>query len=342
MMEKRRPSIQDVARQAGVSAATVSRVLSKPDMVSEATRLAVIEAVNATGYTVNLAARNLRRQRTGNVVALVPKLANPFFSQIVSSISQVLASEGYSLLVSDTRGSPRAEERLMGYLDEGRADGLILFDGAIPPEHIDNARRGRPLPPTVMACEWIEGSHLPRIRIDNEHGAALAVEHLVGKGHVRIGHVSGPAGNVLTQAREAGLRAAMAERGLELRPEWMFCGDFTFASGASAAEQWLALSEAPTAIFCANDESAIGFIGAVQRAGKSVPGDVSVVGFDDIEIADHVTPRLTTIRQPRTAIGEVAAKTLLTLIDGGAIDCADQQLEIELVERASTAGPRTT
>lgn len=338
-MENRRPSIQDVARKAGVSTATVSRALSKPNVVSETTRNAVAEAIRATGYTVNVAARSLRRQRTCNIVALLPNLANPFFSKVISGISEVLAAEGYSLMVADTRGSADAQKRLLGHLDQGSADGLILLDGDVPPEHFDNAQRSRPLPPTVMACEWIDGSTLPRIGIDNEHGAALAIDHLHQKGHSRIGHLRGPLGNVLTRTREIGMRDALAHLGLSTRPEWIFAGDFSLASGAEAAQQWLSMPDAPTAIFSANDEMAIGFIGALQRAGKSVPEDVSVVGFDDIEFANHVTPRLTTIRQPRTEIGEVAAKTLLQLIDGSEIDQADRQLDIELVPRASTSSP---
>ncbi len=264
--------IQDVARAAGVSTATVSRALSKPEVVSEATRRTVMEAVRGTGYSINHAASNLRRRRTDCIVALIPNLANPFFAQILSGISSVLAPAGYNLLISDTKGSLDAEPLMMSYLDQGRADGLILLDGLIPPDHLDDANRSRPLPPSVLACEWIEASPLPRVRVDNEAGARLAVEHLVALGHRRIGHLRGPVGNVLTRTREAGHRRAMAAAGLGFEDAWLLPGAFTFASGAEAAALWLAMAVPPTAVFCASDTMAAGFMAALQRAGRSCAG----------------------------------------------------------------------
>lgn len=336
-MKRKTANIQDVARAAGVSTATVSRALSTPDLVAEPTRHAVLAAVRTTGYVVNHAARNLRQQRTGSVVALVPNIANPFFSRILSGIAATIAPAGYNLLIADTQSGPDAEERLLGYLDKGRADGLILFDGSVPRAHLDRRRAPRALPPFVMACEWIGGLEAPGVRVDNAAGARLAVEHLAGLGHRRIGHLSGPDDNVLTAARRDAYRRVLAERGLPQREDWIYAGDFSLDSGAFAARRWLAMSDRPTAVFSASDEMACGFIGTVQRSGARVPGDVSVVGFDDIEIAAHGAPRLTTVKQPRTGLGVRAAELLLTLIAGEAAPAGHTILPVQLVVRDSTA-----
>jgi len=174
------------------------------------------------------------------------------------------------------------------------------------------------------------------VKIDNRHGATLAIDHLAGLGHRHIAHVAGPQGNVLTIARQAGTEHALAAHGLPA--PMLFPGDFTLASGRRAGEMWLALAsdERPTAVFLASDEMACGFIGELQHHGVMVPRDVSIMGFDDIELVSHMTPALSTIRQPREAIGRHAAQRLLDRIAGD--DRAeDTVLPVELVLRGSTA-----
>ncbi len=325
-------TIQDIAREAGVSTATVSRTLSHPERVAEPTRAAVMDAVRRTDFRINRTARNLRRRRSGSVLALVPNLANPFFSEILSGLSDVLAGSGSGLLVGDTQIGPDPTGRLNDYLVGGMADGAVIFDGHLPEGmRIDVSR-----PPLVLACEW-STQRLPSVRVDNEGGAMLAVRHLIEHGHRAIGHVTGPSGNVLTMSRLSGVRRALDEAGLPLREDHVFGGDFGLASGAAAAERWLALAERPTAVFCASDEMACGFIGALQHSGVGVPTDVSVVGFDDIEVSAHLTPALTTIRQPRRLIGERAAHLVLGLIEEKEAPFEDEVLPVELIERGSVA-----
>ncbi|GHC20318.1 MAG: LacI family transcriptional regulator [Rhodobacterales bacterium 65-51] len=330
-MKHDRPKISDVARLAGVSTATVSRALSTPERVSEDTRAAVQQAVEATGYRLNLAARNLRHRRTGGIVALVPNLANPFFSQILSGIASVLGPAGYNLLIADTRTADA--QTLLDYAEPSRADGLIILDGTLPAA----ALQGRV--PVVEACEWVPGLPAPRVKIDNRAAAGLAVDHLADLGHCRIGHVAGPRGNVLTEARLSGTVEALAARGLPFPEDYLYPGDFSLDSGRAAARIWLDQPAAtrPTAVFFASDAMACGFIGEVQRHGLRVPGDLSVVGFDDIELVAHISPPLTTIRQPRTEIGRAAAERMLACLKGEARD-ADTVLPVELILRAST-GP---
>ncbi len=337
-MERFTPRIRDVARVAGVSTATVSRALSKPDVVSADTLKTVLAAVAETGYTINHAARNLRQQRTMSVVALVPNLANPFFSRILAGMSAVLTQAGYNLLLVDTEG-PGVDRHIARTLDRSRADGLIVFDGLLPPEDLQPDRLR---PPLVMACEWIEDLAAPRIRIDNAAGAGLAVAHLARLGHRRIGHLLGPEANVLARSRADGVRQELAARGLPVRPEWFLPGDYSLESGRRGARDWIAMDDRPTAMFCASDQMACGFIGEVQRRGFRVPQDVSVVGFDNIDLVDHITPALTTIRQPRWSIGEAAAKVMLTLMTDTDAPPPDTVLPVELIERESTSACAAT
>lgn len=329
----RRPTIQDVAIAAGVSTATVSRTVSSPDKVSEATRRSVEAAIERTGYSPNVAARNLRQGRTGGILALVPNIANPFFSEILAGISAVLRENGLNLIVADSETLPDNRAALVEYADRSRADGLIVLDGRVPPALLT----GRRCPPVVLACEWIDGLAAPGVRADNAMGARLAVEHLAALGHTRIGHVSGPPHNVLTLSRRDAFLAAMTAAGLPVRPEWQLAGDFSFEWGRCSAEAFVALADRPTAVFCASDTIACGLIGAFTRAGIAVPGDISVVGFDDIDLAAHTAPPLTTIRQPRRRLGTIAAEMLLDTLAGER--ARFETVPVELIVRGSTAPP---
>lgn len=328
------PRVRDVAALAGVSTATVSRTLSHPSLVSQATREAVQRAIEETGYTVNMAARNLRRNRTGGVLALVPNLANPFFSQILAGISSVLRGEDMNLLVADTMASPDARDQLVDYAHRSRCDGLIVLDGRIAPEIL----RRPACPPVIQACEWIEGLDAPRVLADNAAGVELAVEHLVQLGHRAIGHLAGPTLNPLTAERARGYRNALGHAGLPAPDGWTLRGDFTLASGQAAASAFLLLPDRPTAVICDNDEMACGLVAELRRHGVEVPGDLSVIGFDDIEIAAHVTPALTTVHQHRAELGATAARQMLMLLEGRPAAPATV-VPVDLVVRGSTGTP---
>lgn len=323
------PRVRDIARMANVSTATVSRALSRPDLVSKTTREAVLKAVAEAGYTVNVAARNLRRRRTGSVLALVPNLANPFFSNIIGGINSVLRLQGLTLLIADTQGT----SDLSVLADRSRADGLIVLDGSIPAGVLTHAA----CPPVVQACEWVEGLAAPRVVADNRGGAAMAARHLLALGHRRIAHLTGPAGNTLTQERAGGVRGALAQAGLAEHA--VLQGDFTIASGQRAARDLLSGPVLPSAVICHNDEMACGLMGELQRSGLRVPEDISVTGFDNIEMSAHLTPGLTTIQQHRMDLGAKAAGTLLALLEGGTPPSATV-MPVHLVGRGSTAAAR--
>ena len=328
-----RVKLSDVARMAGVSASTVSRVLSHPDVVAEATRQAVDQAILATGYRINHAARNLRKQRTGCVVALVPNLGNPFFAKILDGMGRELAAAGYDLLIADTQGEGNLAATLQRFMDPSRADGIILLDGRATPAQLVG---GPDMPPLIFACEWVDGAQQPRVMLDNDSGADLAITHLRELGHSHIGVIGGPESNVLHQSRLRGVQKAA--QGLTLT---MFDGDFSMHAGQAAAQRWAAMphAERPRAVFAFSDEMACAFMATLMRAGFRVPDDVSIIGFDDIELASHLLPALTTIRQPKRDLGRKSAKVALAAIAGGAV-ARTTLLAPQLMLRETTAPAR--
>lgn len=335
-------TLQDVARVAKVSTATVSRTLSNPNVVSESTRRRVSEAVKVTGYRINRAARNLRTQRAHSVLVLLPDLANPFFSTILEGISRILSRQGYSMLIASTKQVHDSGERLIDYLDDARADGMIILDGGLDPDVVEMLESAPQAKRILFACEWIDGANFPSVRCQNRQGARTAVAHLYDLGHRKIAHVTGPEGNVLMHSRKDAFVAEMEKLKLELKPEWVIAGDFSLAAGCLAAQAWIALDDRPTAVFCASDQLAMGFIAELSRHGFKVPNDVSVMGFDDIDLAEQFIPPLTSIRQDRLLIGETAAKMLMARIvtpnEENSVHAA--VLPVSLVVRESTASPQ--
>lgn len=336
MTESRKPPrIHDVAKRAGVSVATVSRVMSNPSIVAEATRIAVQKAIAETGYTLNVTARNLRQQQVGGVLALVPNLANPFFSEILAGIADVLRGNGLNLLVLDTSARDgRSQAETVGpYLTRSHSDGVIVLDGSLGAQLFAQPN----CPPIVQACEWSEDLAAPRVLADNAEGGRLAVQHLTRLGHRRILHVTGPAGNSLTRARREGVLRAMAEAGLDAGAELTEVeGDFTLKSGHAVARGILSSESRPTAVFCDNDEMAIGLINGLAEGGLRVPQDMSVIGFDNIEMSAYALPSLSTIRQHRARLGRRAADCLLAQIQGKPFP-EETILPVELLIRNSTA-----
>ncbi len=332
------PKVVDVARLAGVSTATVSRVLNDPEKVSQATRDAVLAAVKETGYRVNRAARNLRTQSTRSILALVPNLSNPFFSNILSGLERELTAEGYSLLVTDSGDAPLTTEQMDRLIAAGQADGLIVLDGSISKADFDRVQDNNPACPVVFACEWVNDVTCPSVRADNIGGISSLIDHLWENGHRRFGHVTGPSSNVLSAVRRNAFVTHVAELGGETRNPWILPGDFSIDAGRAAAETIAAMYDAPTAWICASDQIAFGLISGLTHAGISVPADVSVAGFDNIEMTEVFIPPLTTIHQPRNKIGQQAARAILGLIRGEANSAQTHTLPVHLVPRQST-GP---
>lgn len=327
-------TVQEIAAIANVSVATVSRAMSRPDKVSEKTRQQVMRAVEATGYTINEAARNLRRQKTDTIVMLLPNIGNSLFSNIVDGVEHVCAENNISVLIADTQKASMTPFNARSYFSRNRADGVIVLDGLMP---LDVINSGSKTSPVVFAGEWNDAVDVPVVRIDDEHGVNLAVEHLYQLGHRRIGQVAGPLTHTPGRVRNEAFQRAVNGYGLDPGNTWMHEGDFSLASGDSAAAAWCLLpkDQRPTAVMCMGDEMAFGFMAGVNKRGFRVPADVSVVGFDDLQLAAYYVPSLTTIHQPRKMLGTQAAKTLLSLIDGKQSG-SPETIEPWLVVRDST------
>lgn len=332
-----RPTIEDVARIAQVSIATVSRCLHRPEMVSPDTRDRVMAAVAQTGYTLNTAAQGLRQRRSNTVLVVVPDIGNTFFSEVLSGIEAVARAAGLTMLIGDTGFDRDREAALVRYLVNGRADGALLLVAPLDDWFL-RAANARGVAPVVMISEPGPQPGAVSVSIDNEAAAEAAVRHLIAAGHRRIAHLAGPGNTGLTRLRHAGYARALAEAGLPVEHALVLPGDFTLASGRAAFARFAALDPRPTAIFCANDETAMGFVAAAHRTGVRVPDDVSVVGFDDIHFAKAFLPALTTIRQPRAEMGAAAMRLLLDILAGEAP--APVRLPWEMVVRESTCGAR--
>ena len=313
-------SIKDIAKLSGVSTATVSRTLSHPDRVSEETRRQVMEVVERHGYRVNSVARNLRRQRSDSVLALVPDLGNPFFAAIFAGVQDRLSAAGLDLLVADSSAYRASGRSLLNHLKDARVDGLLCLDGNLPTPARQELAASDLGNRVVFACEWLPEGGFPSVRSDNREGMRLAVEYLVSQGHRRIAFLCGPAQNVLTIERLAGVRAALSAHGLALPDALVAGGDFSLQAGQEASAWFLRCDPRPTAVICASDQLAMGLMHGLQREGISVPRDLSLIGFDDIATAAYFTPDLTTIRQDRIGIGAKAAQVLLDQINGVPID----------------------
>lgn len=323
-------NIRRVAELAGVSVATVSRTLKNPDVVAPATRERVQAAVAAANYRPNGMAVQFRSRRTGNLVVLVPLIANSFFARVIAGIQQAAQAAGYRVLLCDTAGDERREREYAELVYARQADGVIQLRAFDP-----FAGQGD-IPPVVNACEVLAEHTWPKVRLDNRAAARCLTEHLLALGHRRIALIKGPEDSPLTLERLAGYQEALTQAGIALDPGLLHEGDFTLAAGAAAARALLALPDRPTALFCCSDEMAIGALQILRRSGLRVPEDISLAGFDDIAFAAYTEPPLTTIAQPAEAFGQRAVAMLLEVLNGGTPAAREVVLPFELKVRGST------
>jgi LacI family transcriptional regulator, repressor for deo operon, udp, cdd, tsx, nupC, and nupG len=340
-IRRKTAKIADVAQLAGVSVATVSRTLARPEVVTEETRIRVLAAVRDTGYTPNISARNLRVRKTMVVLVAVPDIANPFFAEVLQGIDDTLSASGYGLIIANLAGPPEKEARYVDLVCAGQADGVLLLCGHVMRSADRDLREARV--PLVAACESIPGAAFPQVTIDNIGTAREAVQHLIALGHTSIAYLTGPKSNILERQRLEGFRLALRGAGIAIDEDLILPGDFTFRTGVEAGRALLAraVEARPTALFAANDEMAIGLIKTVHAAGLQVPRDLSVVGFDGIAYADYCEPTLTTIVQPRRDLGATAAAELIALMTTGKTAARKEiQLPAALVLRDSTCPPR--
>ncbi|WP_027799670.1 LacI family DNA-binding transcriptional regulator [Paraburkholderia dilworthii] len=327
-------SIAGVARQAGVSVATVSRVLNAHENVRPATRDKVLAAIDASGYRVNELARNLRTAESRLLLTMVPDFGNPFYAEIVRGIDSVARQHGYFMLLCDTGADPGRERSYFDLLRRRRADGAICLDPATIQQAQSDASGALPW---VACCEFDPEVGVPYVGIDNYRAAGDAVRHLLSRGHRRIGLINSDVDYLYARQRQQGYLDALTEAGITPLDGWrMNLNSLDYEAGASAAATLMLPPDAPTAIFAVSDTLATGVLHGLRSIGKRVPDDVAVVGFDDISIAAQIDPPLTTIAQPMRELGETAARLLLQRLANPLANVPGVLLPHRLVIRGST------
>lgn len=329
--------IKDVAARAGVSVASVSRVLNESKPVSDHTRDRVLAAVHELNYSIDQRARGLRRRRSGTLGLILAEVRNPFFTEVIHSIEDVAYQSNNSLFLCNSDENPERERFYLEIMQAQRIDGIILLpvtnSGAVLSPLL------RHDVPIVCLDRRVDDVDLDSVLVDNVAGAMMAVAHLVALGHRRIGYIGG---RLVTPGVERldGFRRGLAAHGLGEHAELIRQGDSMQESGYRETLALLDLDTAPSAVFAINNPMSLGVMAAIKERGLRIPEDISVIGFDDAPWSGLLNPPLTTIAQPTDALGTAAARLLLDRIAGGNTGIAHHLvMQPHLIERASTAPP---
>ena len=330
-------TISDVAKAAGVSVATVSRVMNHSDLVAESTAAAVWEAIRTLSYVPNEQARNLRRNESRTVLVLLPNITNPYYANVYSGINERAQELGYSLFLCNTeRGEPR--QMLGSAIEQKRVDGAILL--AIDREDTWIQKYSDRFP-IVQCCEYAEKCDTPHVSIDNYRAGYEATAYLVRQGCRRIGTISSTNHFASTYLRMKGYRDALADAGLPVEKRFIGYSDmkYSYSSSLHAAKKLLTGDELPDALFCIGDSLALGAVVVAMELGIPVPGDLSIIGFDDVMYTTMIHPYLTTIVQPCASLGRMAMDMLHKEITEGSLTNRSVVLPHGFVARESTKTP---
>ena len=340
MKQGQRPTMKDVAEQAQVSVSTVSYVLNNNGQVSAERRSRVLNAVRALDYTPNESARNLKRQSASTIGLVVPDLVNEFFSRLARGVVRAAAMHDMLVVLCSAENSEEAEYGNARLLRSRRVDGVIYESGFH--ESPRSLLELQSLGPVVLVDERIPGLDLPAVVADGRRGAREVATHVVKLGHRRIACIAGPTTHWTSDQRLSGYREGLAMGGIDPDDMDVLVGDYEMNSGYELAKGFLGAPkpQRPTALLCANDLMAIGALEYCRANAIDVPGDVSIVGFDDIPTVQLLTPRLTTVRQPAYEMGMRAAELLISMVRGKENPDLLTPHPVELVVRESTAKPK--
>lgn len=329
-------TIKEVALEAGVSIATVSRVLNEQNSVSIELSEQVQAAVQKLNYRPNGIARALKISKSRCIGLIIPDIENPFFPALVRGVEDAAQKQGYAVILCNTDGKPEEEKAYLKFLLSKQVDG-ILFVGNLNYEENKNWLSILPVP-LVLLDRPMSGAPFPTVLVDNELGALLAVDHLIKEGRCHIGIIGGKSHSSTSNQRVHGAMQSLKNHGYSFDEQLLGTGHFTFDGGYQAAETLISSGHFFDAIFVANDMMAIGVIECLRKYGKQVPSDVAIVGFDDIRMAEWYQPSLTTVKQPVYDMGQVAVKIMVEQIKGASFDNNHRILEPKLIIRHSSSG----
>ncbi|MGM7702746.1 LacI family DNA-binding transcriptional regulator [Pseudalkalibacillus sp. Hm43] len=325
-------TIKDVAKRAGVAVSTASYALNNINKISPETKKKVIEAARELNYLKNGIASDLKRTNTNTIALILTDLSGPYYSELINGVQTVAMSNGYDLIACNSMGD--AQSTAVKFIREKRVDGVIILAHNISDETIlESAREGFPI---VVLDRKLDDEHILQVEVDNWQGGFIATEHLIKQGHRKVAYISGPNNSHDNDLRFNGYKAALEKYDLPYIPKWKISGDFTRESGYKATKMLIAQNDLPEGVFYANDEMAIGGIQAFNEKGIEIPGDISIVGFDDIQLSEFVSPPLTTIRQPKYEAGALAVHLIFQKLSKEQVE-PYYKLTTELVERKSVA-----
>jgi len=328
-------TMKDIAEKADVSVATVSRVLNNTKPVSSELRKKVLDIVKKTGYKPNALARSLIKQRTGTIGVIIPDMDNETFADLIKGIELITDKNDYVILVTNTMGEVKKELKMFNLFEERRLDGIIFSGVSLTEKHIDFFERYKI--PTVVVGQTFNKLDFPSVTIDNFQASFDITEYLIDLGHKDIAMIRGPIYDIQAgKERLLGFKTALRENNYPVNKDFIVEGDFTINSGYKAMEKIWRNELKPTAIFSASDKMAIGALNYCLDHGLKVPEDISIVGFDDMELATAVRPTLTTIHQDQVEKGIKTAEILLDLIEKEENESYNIQLPYTLIERDST------
>jgi LacI family transcriptional regulator, purine nucleotide synthesis repressor len=325
-------TIKDVARLAGVSTTTVSHVINKTRFVAESTQEKVMEAVQRLHYSPSAVARSLKCNSTRTIGMLVTQSTNPFFSEVIDGVESYCYRQGYTLILCNTGGIEEKQREYTRMLAEKRVDGILVMCSDLTKELLQILDGYSDIPKVIM--DWgPQSSQADKIIDNSEEGGYLATKHLIDHGHEKIACLSGHLSKAVCQERILGFRRAMTDANLPINEDWILEGNFECDTAVLAADKIIAMDEHPTAVFCFNDTMALGLMSRLQQRGIRVPEDMSIIGYDNIEISEYFSPPLTTIHQPKRRVGKNAFEILLQRIKTKEHDRRVFEMHPEIVER---------
>lgn len=323
-------NLKDVAKLAGVSVSTASYAMNGRPEVNKDTLKKVLDAAASLNYKPSGIARDLKMKKTETIGLVLSNLAGPFYAEIINGIEEISFSNGYNLIVCSSFGGKNSTA--LKFLSEQRTDGIIIMSSEIEDDVIVRAAGSNF--PIVLLDRELKNDYTWSVTVDNKKGAYSAVEHLIKLGCKRIGNICGPSISLDNKQRFEGYREALKDYNLEYSPKLVLQGQFTRQGGYRAVQSLIAGGDMPEALFCSNDEMAIGAIEALNEINIKIPDQLAIVGFDDIELASYISPKLTTIKHPKYLLGNAATHMLIQALNMD-FNIKNVKLDTQLIIRES-------